>query len=69
MLHLLDSNTYLKNGTCNELFEVATASHAKCYIEGGFCVDILSSIQNIGCLMEMYEHSDIFITGHLIRQV
>ena len=50
MKAILNSNVYNSNGTCSQLQEIAFNSHQSCYIDNGFCTDILLNETNLNCL-------------------
>ena len=50
MKAILNSDIYKTSGTCKELEKFAIYSHPPCYIENGFCSDILEKFTNIRCL-------------------
>ena len=68
MQEILNSAVYNNNGTCQELLEFAYGSHPDCYVNNGFCTDILQSLTNIGCLTDVLDFSDI-LTRLGIQQV
>ena len=43
-------HVYQSNGICNELKKFAFNSHPQCYVDNGFCTDILKKFTNIRCL-------------------
>jgi uncharacterized protein YegL len=58
MQAILNSDVYNSNGTCNELMIFAYNSHPSCYVDNGFCSDILLSLTNIICLENVLSISD-----------
>ena len=68
MQEILNSAVYNNNGTCQELLEFAYGSHPECYVENGFCTDILLSLKNLDCLIDVLDDSDI-LTRLGIQQV
>ena len=50
MKAILNSDVYKSSGTCKELQEFAFKSHPQCYVDSGFCTDILKKFTNIRCL-------------------
>ena len=60
MQEILNSAVYNNNGTCKELLEFAYGSHPDCYVDNGFCTDILGSLKNLVCLgIDVLDVSDI----------
>ena len=57
---IITSDVYQNNGTNRELMELAFYSHPKCYVDGGFCSDILPSYDNLKCLSDIYILKDFF---------
>ena len=55
MQTIFNSNLYNTNATCDQLHTFAFNSHPSCYIDNGFCSDILQC-QNLDCL-----GSEVFI--------
>jgi hypothetical protein len=68
MQAILNSDVYNSNGTCNELMIFAYNSHPSCYVDNGFCSDILLSLTNIICLENVLSISD-FKSRLAIQQV
>ena len=66
---ILNSAVYQSNGTCSELQGFAFSSHPSCYVDNGFCTDILLSAKNLYCLsFRVFDYSD-FINRLAIQQV
>ena len=58
---LFNSDVYKSNGTCDELEIYAFSTHPTCYVENGFCTDILKSFRNLYCLVfKVFDFSDFF---------
>ena len=69
MKAILNSNVYNSNGTCSQLEEIGFNSHQSCYIDNGFCTDILLSYNNLNCLaFEVFNFND-FWNEQAIQQV
>ena len=69
MKAILNSNVYNSNGTCSQLQVIAFNSHQSCYIDNGFCTDILLSYTNLNCLaFGVFNFSD-FWNEQAIQQV
>ena len=68
MQEIFNSAVYNNDGTCQELLEFAYGSHPECYVENGFCTDILLSLKNLDCLIDVLDDSDI-LTRLGIQQV
>ena len=60
MKKILSSTVYNNSGTCQELLEFAYDSHPDCYVDNGFCTDILLSLTNLECLIGVLDSSDMF---------
>ena len=66
---LNSNNIYDSNGTCSQIQTIAFSSHQSCYIDNGFCTDILLSDTNLNCLaFEVFGLSD-FWNEQAIQQV
>ena len=66
---ILNSTVYQSNGTCSELDEFAFSSHSSCYVDNGFCTDILLNDTNLHCLsFRVFDYSD-FLNRLAIQQV
>ncbi|XP_011408989.2 PREDICTED: collagen alpha-3(VI) chain-like, partial [Amphimedon queenslandica] len=72
MRAIVESNFYNStNTTCDQLKKFAFDSHPKCYVDNGFCTDILISpnFQNIDCLAsEVFIWTD-FLNKFAIQQL
>ena len=68
MQAILKSAVYKNNGICEELLEFAYSSHPDCYVDIGFCTEILQSVRNLRCLIDILDDSDI-LTRLGIQQV
>ena len=56
-------------GICSQLQTLAFDSHQSCYINNGFCNDILLSDTNLNCLaFEVFNYTD-FWNKQAIQQV
>ena len=59
MKAILNSNVYKTSGTCEELEKFAISSHPLCYVENGFCTDILVKFSDIVCFGSVIRISEI----------
>ena len=65
---LLNSTVYQSNGTCSKLERFAFSSHSSCYVDNGFCSDILLNATNLYCVSRVFDYSDFF-NRRAIQQV
>ena len=70
MKSIVDSSLYNSDSTtCEELEDFAFGSHPQCYVDNGFCTDILLSFQNLRCLAsEVFIYRD-FLNKQALDQV
>ena len=69
MKAILNSTVYNSNGTCSQLQAIAVDSHQSCYINNGFCTDILLSDTNLNCLAFEVFRLNSFWNEQAIQQV
>ena len=60
MKAILNSNAYNPSGTCSQLQTIVFSNHQSCFINSGFCNDILLNDTNLNCLaIEFSNLSDV----------
>ena len=69
MKAILNSNIYSLRGSCSQLQAIVANSSQSCFIDNGFCNDILLNDTNLNCLAtEFFDLSD-FQNEQAIQQV
>ena len=66
MKAILTSDVYINNGTCEDLQTFAFASHSTCYVDHGFCSDILLDATNLRALFNMFTNYPSGITSNIV---
>ena len=66
MKAILTSDVYINNGTCEDLQTFAFASHPTCYVDHGFCSDILLDDTNLRALFQLFTNYPSGITSNIV---
>ena len=65
MKAILTSDVYINVGTCEDLKNFAFDSHPKCYVDNGFCSDILLDATNLRALFQLFTNYPAGITSNI----
>ena len=65
MKAILTSNVYINNGTCEDLKNLAFGNIPRCYIDNGFCSDVLMDATNLKALYTLFKNYPSGITSNI----
>ena len=65
MKAILTSDVYINNGTCEDLKNSAFGSIPRCYIDNGFCSDVLLDADNLKALYTLFKNYPSGITSNI----
>ena len=66
MIAILISDVYIDVGTCEDLRNFAFDSHSTCYVDNGFCSDILLDATNLRALFNLFTNYPSGITSNRV---
>ena len=66
MKTILTSDVYVNVGTCEDLQTFVFASHPTCYVDHGFCSDILLDATNLRAMFNLFTNYPSGITSNRV---